>query len=50
MYIVNIKGTNYYTTDRMNGTVYECVKDESNEDDIGDEVGTFVNGKLKLNK
>jgi hypothetical protein len=34
----------------MNGTVYECVKDEDDEDDIGDEIGTFVGGKLKLNK
>ena len=50
VYIVTIKETNYYTTDRMNGTVYACVKDEDGEDDIGDEVGTFVNGKLKLNK
>jgi len=46
--MVTINDVNYFTTDRMNGTVYLCIKDENGEDDIGDEVGNFVKGKLVL--
>jgi len=36
----------YYTTDEKNGEVYKITDDE----DIGDCIGKFVNGKFKKNK
>ena len=41
---IEYKGTRYYTTDETNGAVY-AVQDD---DDIGDQIGNFVNGKLVL--
>ena len=41
-----IKGKDYYTTNLKNGSIYEIMPDE----DIGDEVGNFVNGKAVFNK
>ena len=46
VYEVEIKGKKYYTTDEKNGEVYSITEDE----DIGDCVGKFVNGKFKKNK
>ena len=46
VYEVEIKGKLYYTTDEKNGDVYEIADDE----DIGDCIGKFVNGKFKKNK
>jgi hypothetical protein len=46
VYEVEIKGKKYYTTDEKNGDVYSITEDE----DIGDCVGKFVNGKFKKNK
>jgi len=41
---VEYRGKRYYTTDETNGAVY-AVQDD---DDIGDQIGNFVNGKLVL--
>ena len=46
VYEIEINGKRYYTTNEQNGIVYELV----GEDDVGDEIGNFVNGKLVLNK
>ena len=46
VYEVEIKGVMYYTTDEKNGEVYKITDDE----DIGDCIGRFVNGKFKKNK
>jgi hypothetical protein len=40
VYEVEINGKRYYTTNDTNGTIYAILDD----DDIGDEIGTFVNG------
>ena len=44
VYEIVIKGTRYYTTNETNGTIYAITED----DDIGDEVGKFVNGVAKM--
>ena len=44
VYEVEINGVRYYTTNEQNGTVYAVAED----DDVGDEIGRFVNGKLEL--
>jgi len=41
---IEYKGKRYYTTDETNGAVY-AVQDD---DDIGDQIGNFVKGKLVL--
>jgi hypothetical protein len=46
VYEIEIDGTRYYTTGEQNGVVYALLED----DDVGDEVGKFVNGKFVLNK
>lgn len=46
VYEIEFDGKRYYTTNEQNGIVYELV----GEDDVGDEIGKFVNGKLVLNK
>jgi len=46
VYEIEIDGTRYYTTGEQNGVVYALLED----DDVGDEVGNFVNGKFVLNK
>jgi hypothetical protein len=38
---VEIKGKTYYTTDKQNGIIYNM----TNDDDIGEELGYFANGK-----
>ena len=45
VYEIEINGTRYYTTDEQNGTVYAVLDD----DEVGDEVGVFVNGKFQAN-
>ena len=46
VYEVEIKGKRYYTTNDVNGTIYAVLDD----DDIGDEVGKFVDGKALFAK
>ena len=46
VYEIELNGNRYYTTNEQNGIVYGLVGD----DDVGDEIGKFVNGKLVLNK
>jgi len=46
VYEIEIEGTRYYTTGEQDGIVYKI----DGEDDVGDEIGKFVNGKFKLNK
>ena len=41
-----IKGTSYYVTNETNGIIYTIVDNE----DIGNEIGKFVNGKPVFNK
>jgi flagellar biosynthesis GTPase FlhF len=41
---VQIKGKRYYTTDITNGAIYEILEN----DDPGNEVGKFINGKAKF--
>ena len=41
VYEIEINGKRYYTTNDVNGTIYSILADE----DIGDEIGAFVNGK-----
>jgi hypothetical protein len=45
VYEIELNGKRYYTTSEQNGIVYEVIDD----DDVGDEIGKFVNGKLVLN-
>ena len=45
VYEIEVNGTRYYTTNEKDGIVYSLLED----DDVGDEVGKFVNGKLVLN-
>lgn len=45
VYEIEVKGTRYYTTNEKDGIVYAVLED----DDVGDEIGKFVNGKLVLN-
>jgi hypothetical protein len=46
VYEIEVNGVRYYTTNEKDGIVYSIV----DEDDVGDEIGKFVNGKLVLNK
>jgi hypothetical protein len=46
VYEVQIKGKRYYTTNEINGTIYAILAD----DEIGDEVGSFENGKPLFRK
>ena len=41
---IEIAGISYYTADEVNGSFYA----KTSDDDIGDEVGEFVNGKPKF--
>jgi hypothetical protein len=43
---VTINGVTYYTTDEQNGKIYAITEDE----DIGDLVGQYKNGKAVMNK
>jgi hypothetical protein len=43
---VLIKGKAYYTTNKLNGAIYEKTADE----DIGDELGVFKDGKAIFHK
>ena len=43
---ITIKGKAYYTTDETNGIIYAVEED----DEVGDEVGVFKNGKAIINK
>jgi hypothetical protein len=43
---IEIGGVTYFTEDEVNGTIYAKTDDE----DIGDELGVFVNGKPKFHK
>ena len=44
-YLVSVDNVEYFTTDEENGDVFEKLED----DDIGELLGKFVNGQLKLN-
>ena len=44
VYEIELDGVRYYTTNEQNGIVYELV----GEDDVGDEIGKFVDGKLVI--
>ena len=44
VYEVTVNGKRYYTTSEKDGIVYSI----TSEDDVGDEVGKFVDGKLVL--
>jgi hypothetical protein len=44
VYEIEINGTRYFTTNEQDGVVYEAI----GEDDVGDEIGKFVKGKLVL--
>ena len=46
VYEIEVNGVRYYTTNEQDGIVYALIDD----DDVGDEVGNFVKGKLVLNK
>ena len=46
VYEIEIDDIRYYTTGEQNGVVYALLED----DDVGDEVGNFVNGKFVRNK
>jgi hypothetical protein len=46
VYEVVIKGKRYYTTNETNGLIFSILDD----DDVGDEIGKFVNGKAVWNK
>ena len=46
VYEIEVKGKRYYTTNEKDGIVYALLED----DEVGDEIGKFVNGKLVLNK
>jgi hypothetical protein len=46
VFVITIKGKSYYTTNEKSGTIYAIDADE----EIGDEVGVFVNGTAKFNK
>ena len=45
VYEIEVEGIRYYTTSEKDGIVYELLDD----DDVGDEIGKFINGKLVLN-
>ena len=45
VYEIEVNGTRYYTTNEKDGIVYSVLEDE----DVGDEIGKFINGKLFLN-
>jgi hypothetical protein len=44
VYEIEVDGVRYYTTGETDGIVYALLED----DDVGDEIGKFVNGKLVL--
>ena len=44
VYEIIIKGTTYYTTDELNGIIYEVDKNG----DVGNEIGSFKNGKATI--
>jgi len=44
--VITISGKSYYTSDKENGKIYAIDKDE----EVGDEIGVFVNGKAKFHK
>ena len=44
VYEIEVDGVRYYTTNEQDGIVYALIDD----DDVGDEVGKFVKGKLVL--
>ena len=46
VFMVSIDGKNYYTNNEQSGTIYSIV----DEDDIGDEIGAFKNGKPVFHK
>jgi hypothetical protein len=46
VYEIEVNGIRYYTTSEQDGIVYAILDD----DDVGDEIGQFIKGKLVLNK
>ena len=45
VYEISIEGKRYYTTNEVNGTIYELLEDE----DVGEEIGKFVNKQVIWN-
>ena len=45
VYEITINGKRYYVSNETDSTIYEVAED----DEIGEEVGAFVNGVAKLN-
>ena len=45
VYEISINGKRYYTTNETNGTIYELLED----DDVGEEIGKFVNKQVVWN-
>ena len=45
VYEISIKGITYYTTDELNGIIYEV----DDNGDVGNEIGSFKNGKAIIN-
>jgi hypothetical protein len=43
--MIHINGKHYYTADETSGAIYDVTEDE----DIGEEVGEFVNGVANFN-
>ena len=46
VYEIEVNGVRYYTTSEQDGIVYAVLED----DDVGDEIGKFIKGKLVINK
>ena len=45
VYEISVNGKRYYTTNETNGTIYELLED----DDVGEEIGRFVNKQIVWN-
>ena len=46
---MSINGKNYYVTDEVNGSIYEIIY-ENNEEDVGNKIGKISKGIVKFNK
>ena len=46
---MTIKGKKYYVTDEVNGSIYEIIY-ENNEEDVGNKIGKITNSIVKFHK
>ena len=46
---MNINGKDYYVTDEVNGSIYEIIY-ENNEEDLGNKIGKISNSVVTFNK